>query len=470
MADLPLNQSSLKNLINATFESDVSDSYVSRFLDKHEEELVVSKCKILANKRTSSYTLPFVDYFIEKFTSLVEKRLVTSKNLLNYDESRVGPQHGDKSTGLKIVVRGNKKHNIAGSRLHVISSIVPFVSPLGKVFCVFYISKAKFTNEDEAWVQYNIVPFKWKRFEGFPEFFMYSDTGFVNEAVFKAMIEKVDELWHGQNPGLDVYLLGDNCRVHLNLDLMFDMAKTGSHLIFLPPNTTVFSQPLDQNMFAAVKALVYKLLEEKLFDMLLLGKRDEYWTIPAAQIAAHKALTESVIRSGFEETGIWPWNAKLLKANAEKLFPLDIIDPRKEVCLNLVKTVIFQSQASSAKRKSQVISNHVVVKKHYAYDFQDHIEMAELQNEEQRQKEKDEASRKRKRQEEKESIKRARLAEKEKKKEMNTCKECGMTWRGSTSWVGCSHCDMFWICVSCSKSNNDIITAHESSCKKKKKH
>lgn len=468
LADLPLDQSYLKNVINATFDVDCSNPYMTRFLKKHEQELVVTKCKILANKRTSEYILPFIDYFIEKFSVLVEKKLVTAKNLLNYDESRIGPQQGDKTTGLKIVARADKKHNIAGSRLHIVSSIVPFVSPLGKVFAVVYISKARFSDDGEALVEYNLVPFKWKRNEGFHEIFQYSETGFVTEALFRVMMQKVNELWKLDNPGLDLYLLGDNCRVHLNLGLLFDMAMKGSHLIFLPPNTTVITQPLDQKMFAAVKGLVYQLLEQKIFDMMLLGKKDEYWTIPEAQIATHKALTEEVVRSGFEDTGIWPWNPQKLKSNAERVFPKTYLDPRQEICVNIVKTVISQAKERNEDRDNQVTTGNALVKKNYPYDFMDHIQKSQDLKEQKKKAMENAAMKKRKRQEEKESIKKARLEEKSKKRAINTCKNCEMLWRGSSSWVGCSHCDEYWVCANCIKSNEDIVETHEAICKKKK--
>jgi len=88
------------------------------------------------------------------------------------------------------------------------------------------------------------------------EFFLYSETGFVDGPLFKTMIEKVQELWKLRNPGLDLYLLGDNCRIHLQLKLMLDMFFKGIHSIFIPPNTTHFLQPLDQDPFGALKSLV----------------------------------------------------------------------------------------------------------------------------------------------------------------------------------------------------------------------
>ena len=133
-----------------------------------------------------------------------------------------------------------------------------------------------------------------------------------------------------------------------------------------------------------------------------------------------------------------------------------------------MKTVILQAKERRKDRINQVTTGNALVKKNYPYDYMDHLQKSHDLKEQKKQAIENAATKKRKRVEEKESIKKARLEEKSKKKAINTCKNCEMLWRGSSFWVGCSHCDEYWVCATCIKSNKEIFDAHEVICKKKK--
>jgi len=92
-----------------------------------------------------------VDHFIEKYQYLVESKKIVGTNLINYDETRIGPQHGEKGQEKRIISTqvGNGRKHLVGTRRHALTSLVPFVLATGEVFVVFYIAKANFKKEED---------------------------------------------------------------------------------------------------------------------------------------------------------------------------------------------------------------------------------------------------------------------------------------------------------------------------------
>jgi len=232
-------------------------------------------------------------------------------------------------------------------------------------------------DEETAIVNYEFFDFGWKRNEGFKEFICYSDTGFVDKELFAVIIRKVQELWELEHEGVPLYLLGDNCRIHTRFPLMVEMAMKDIYLIFLPPNTTQFSQPLDSNPFAGLKKNVYKLLEKKNFINQLLGydPEESKWTIPEAQQAARVAFTPKVIIAGFRNTAIWPWDEEkflqLAKNNFDEKKLLEQ-DELKKICIELCLNLIKEARESRENRKNNTIRGHAEIRRNYCFDLEDH--------------------------------------------------------------------------------------------------
>ena len=58
-----------------------------------------------------------------------------------------------------------------------------------------------------------------------------------------------------------------------------------------------------------------------------------------------------------------------------------------------------------------------------------------------------------------------REEEKKLKQEINTCKGCDLKWKGSSKWMGCEHCDEYWLCPDCALGKS-LLKKHERECGK----
>lgn len=76
----------------------------------------------------------------------------------------------------------------------------------------------------------------------------------MTKVVFVDLLRDFSQRMHNRYPGQKIALLMDNCSSHLNLGVAFDNLE----LIFLPPQTTAYLQPLDQGYFHQVKANIIR--------------------------------------------------------------------------------------------------------------------------------------------------------------------------------------------------------------------
>jgi len=164
--------------------------------------------------------------------------------LLNFDETRIGPPHSDKTVTKRFTFnQTGLKEAFQSTRNQVVSSMLPFVGADGNVLCVFYIIPGKFSSRYGI-QNVDILNEDWKR-ETLREYFVFNETGFLNAETFELIIRKVEKVWDEVHPGVELFLLGDGCSAHTsNAQLVLEMHLRKKNILFLPPNTTHFTQPL----------------------------------------------------------------------------------------------------------------------------------------------------------------------------------------------------------------------------------
>jgi len=176
----PLKNPQLKNVIASTFGVTVNRKWCLNFLKRHKADISLRKAKTLANSRNNPDNGQNVEYFIEKFNVLVKNSLITEKNLLNYDETRVGPTQGHKSATTRYGVTGTSRLDLTSNRKHHMSSMLPFVSANGKVFCNFHCTMANFKKEEDTLATTELRDYPWKRLSNesvsFPEYVFCTQT------------------------------------------------------------------------------------------------------------------------------------------------------------------------------------------------------------------------------------------------------------------------------------------------------
>ena len=76
----------------------------------------------------------------------------------------------------------------------------------------------------------------------------------MKKNVFEDVIHDFSDRMHAKYPGEKIALVMDNCSSHLIDFEQFENLE----VIFLPPNTTAYLQPLDQGYFHTIKASIIR--------------------------------------------------------------------------------------------------------------------------------------------------------------------------------------------------------------------
>lgn len=119
-------------------------------------------------------------------------------------------------------------------------------------------------------------------------------------------------------------LIVDGHSSHVNLRFIDLCDKLRILVLVLPPHSTHRLQPLDVSLFAPLASYYTKGLNELMMNslaMVSMSKR-AFWSVfwPAWQ----KAFTPANIASGFEKTGIWPYNPVMTLEKITKPTPTEV--------------------------------------------------------------------------------------------------------------------------------------------------
>jgi hypothetical protein len=174
---------------------------------------------------------------------------------VNYDETRLILNSNGKLQLKRLV---SKTKNKPQSRLTVptvhCGTFIPFVAANGSFICSYFVFSTKFNEEEQANVKmYVPTTLRFTRNSNFPTKVFWSDSGYVNHEIWDQIVDSFIEFWVSQHPGLHCCLIGDNLGVHRALE---PMKKAMDHQIFqtfFVPNTSHWSQPLDNLLFARLK-------------------------------------------------------------------------------------------------------------------------------------------------------------------------------------------------------------------------
>ena len=113
-------------------------------------------------------------------------------------------------------------------------------------------------------------------------------------------------------------LIVDGHSSHVNMEFINMCDKLRIILLILPPHSTHRLQPLDVSLFAPLATFYTNGLNTLMFNslgMVSMSKRS-FWSLflPAWK----QAFTPKNIASGFEKTGIWPYNPNFVLATITK--------------------------------------------------------------------------------------------------------------------------------------------------------
>lgn len=316
-------------------------------------------------------------------------------------------------------------------------------------------------------------------------------------------------------------LLLDNLRFHKDVDPIILAKKNFVHLLFLPPNTSHFLQPLDDLVFARYKTHLAKLARQLLLALKgTTTKQSPALIITAVTSAAEKvAFSPDAIKLSFKNCGMWPINIQKIQDMAAlnigkpKDSPSPQKSPRKASRIHYRQKVAdavmeLHAKKESTRKKSEEANLRVTPTVEYGMLFDtdsiiakseevrtakelDARLKAEIAREKAREKERrasineDRRIEKEIKAEEKEQklrekanideAKRLRGVGTKRKRadppelELNCIvKDCRMTWNtaDTSKWMFCEHCDACCVCKGHwqDPQGHQLLIDHEGRC------
>jgi len=223
--------------------------------------------------------------------------------MVNYDETNCSDDPGQE----KVVVRRGTRH---AERLmdssKASTSVMMAVSANGDVLPPYVVYKAKYVYDTWSeggvpFARYNSTPSGWFDMKTFEDWF---ET--IALPYFKKAGKKEDEK----------VLIGDNLASHLSPRVVELCEEYNIKFIFLPPNPTHICQPLDVAFYRPFKRSWRKVLSEwKLSNRGVLPKSVFPSMLKKALDQLGPENLKKNAKSGFEATGIHPFNKEKVLAN-----------------------------------------------------------------------------------------------------------------------------------------------------------
>ncbi|CAG4939341.1 unnamed protein product [Parnassius apollo] len=269
------------------------NTWVENFLNRHSSKLSVRTTQNIKKVRAEKGLLEMQNFFDNLQATLKD---IPPSNILNYDETNLS----DNPSNLKCIFRRGIKYpeRILNSSKSCVS-IIFTVSAAGDCLPTYVVYKA--TNLYSEWV------------DGGPDGTRYNCTksGWFDSACFEDYFRTIILKWAKNLSGPKV-IIGDNLSSHLNIEVVELCQKYDIRFVFLPPNSTHLTQPLDVAFFAPLKREWRKVLTNyKIQNPEQSTINKKHFPKLLNELLKNINLRESNnIKSGFRAAGIWPVNAR----------------------------------------------------------------------------------------------------------------------------------------------------------------
>lgn len=321
--------------------------------------------------------------------------------------------------------------------------------------------------------------------------YFFSESGYLNGDIWALVLDEFATIWSNLYPGLVATVLTDNLEFHHDIEPLRAAAAKFVELFFLPPNTSHFTQPLDDLVFAVLKQQLEQIALKLASAYANQGKKKSAMEIvtAAAVLASKVALTKDKITSSFRNTFMFPFDPTQLmaaaRANIGEVPEADLISLDGPIQVSQIRAaaqrVIATEYAAEGRviKKVEKVTKRITASVKYKKSYSSAALIALNEEEEKAQAEADEV--KRANQEEKEAKQKISLAKKRQREldlQVRTCRVpgCGLVCnqRNGKLWMWCEHCDAYAICRTDWEAGNNgpghrLMADHEAQCGRPKK-
>uniref|UniRef100_A0A336M092 CSON009423 protein n=1 Tax=Culicoides sonorensis TaxID=179676 RepID=A0A336M092_CULSO len=293
-------------------------NWFRNFLRRHKDLLSLKKAQNIKRSRAEISPISIHEYFDRLRDNLAG---VTPNNILNYDETNISDDPG----ATKIVARKNGKHADRLMDTSRTSTSVMFSGTAsGKLLPPYVVYKSlqlydTWTNYGPEGAIYNRSKSGWFDTHLFDDYFFR-----VALPYFKKSLKEEQKV-----------MIGDNCSSHLSYKVVKACIEYNIRFIFLPPNSTHLTQPLDVAYFRPFKGVWRSLLKEwKLKNRGVLPKC-QFPSMLRQAIESLGNKSQKNLISGFRACGIYPFNP----TEVSKRLPEGFEPPKVHMAEVLIKTL-----------------------------------------------------------------------------------------------------------------------------------
>lgn len=392
--------------------------------------------------------------------------------LLNVDEFLLNVS-GAKVTTRRVSVQ-RRQYNVRGTRPTTVGSIVPFIAADGTLLYSALIlqpsaNRVKGTTVDGKTVFRTLITptkadaQKWgKRGKCRPNVVIYRNTGCVDgetwHEIAKCFVAHV-QLHH---PGKEFTLLLDNLAAHTELEALRMLKGGAVRCVYLPKNTSHFSQPLDDKVFGSLRRTMTKLVNA--CGMSKNWFAEANWAsivLEAYEEAAPSSFTPTLICASFRDCGQYPWSPDTLRRRAREAAGVSSQPTESEMQATVAEAITMHVLAKhQQKRRPDADATFATqVVSHQAYLAEDVFRIKE----EQKRAADLKAADKEQRQQQRANM----LLRKGAPADSWCCQHgaCTQKWsrRTEITWHECETCELYLVC----DEHADAVTfmaRHEASC------
>ncbi|XP_012551329.2 uncharacterized protein LOC101746451 [Bombyx mori] len=306
--------------------------------------LIVHKATLNVSRAAVSPKI-IEDYFIQLQNSTVG---VPLGNIVNYDESNLADDPGKKKV---LAKRGVKYPERVMNHTKSSTSLMLAASADGRLLPCYVVYKA--AHLYNTWTTNGPPNCRYNR----------TSSGWFDGKIFEDWVETVALPYFNNKTGKK-NLIGDNLSSHLSLDIIKKSKEQDVHFVFLPPNSTHLTQPLDVAFFRPMK--------NAWRDILFTWKKSEGRVLPTIPKNVFPKLLKKMLEkmepnikqnilAGFMKTGISPLNKekvlnRLPGNHTIHEFSTEEKEAIDESVMSLLKEMRYGSQSTKTTNKKKQIN------------------------------------------------------------------------------------------------------------------
>jgi len=212
-------------------------------------------------------------------------------------------------------------------------SLIPFVKADGQIFMIGVCLHAPLGKDGQSLERTVVVEER----SDVAVIYAFTKSGYLNAEAFQKLFKAFVTLWRNVEGNGPCLLICDNLASHRRLDIAEYVVQHDMEVLYLPPNTSHFLQPLDNLVFAAFKNALSRRYHSEITRLQILQKSDNLLLHKLVLDVFMEAVTTTVVRISFKETGIYPFRKEyvlerthnfLRKVNSDRELTGDPLEQR----------------------------------------------------------------------------------------------------------------------------------------------